>query len=92
MMYFDSRARITPLNTGQQFVDQLLFGFFHFTIALDQAGFRAVDNFDFAQAVSFQRGTGGNQSQIASASPARGATSTEPFSKQDLKEMPFWSR
>jgi hypothetical protein len=66
----------------------LLFGFFHFAIALDQAGFRAVDNFDFAQAVSFQRGTGGN----ASASPARGATSTEPFSKQDLKEIPFWSR
>lgn len=60
MMYFDSRAWIT-LNTGQQFVDQLLFGFFHFTIALDKAGFRAVDNFDFAQAVCFQRGTGGNQ-------------------------------
>ncbi len=43
------------------FVDQLLFGFFHFTIRWIEAGFQAVDNFDFAQAVCFQRGTGGNR-------------------------------
>ena len=44
------------LNTGQQFVDQLLFRIGHFAVALDKARFGAVNHFHFAQTVRFQRG------------------------------------
>ena len=78
----------TP-DTGHHSVDKLLFGGRHVTVALNQTGFGAVNHFHFAQTVGFQRGTGGDRSQMASARPARGATSTEPFSRQDLKRIPF---
>ena len=50
-----------PLDTGQQFVDQLLLGFGHFAVALNQAGFRAVNDFHFTQTVGFKRCAGGHQ-------------------------------
>ncbi len=49
------------LNTGQQFVDQLLFGIGHLAVTLDQARFGAVNDFHFAQAVRFQGSTGGDE-------------------------------
>ncbi len=64
----ESRA----LNTGQQFIDQLLLALCHFTVAeSDGEAHRAVDNFDFTQAVSFKRRAGRDKSRIASASRAR---------------------
>ena len=77
------------LDTGQQFVDQLLLGVSHFAVTLDQARFGAVDHFYFAQAVRFRGGTGRDEVANGIRRAARGATSTEPFSRQDLNCTPF---
>ncbi|MNC23155.1 hypothetical protein D3C75_711710 [compost metagenome] len=49
------------LNTSHQFVDKLLFSFWHFAIALNQARFGTVNHFNFTQAVGFKCCTGRNQ-------------------------------
>ena len=61
---FDIYSRLLKeraLNTGQQAVNQLLFGVGHLAVALDQAGFGAVNHFHFAQTVGFQGGAGGDE-------------------------------
>ncbi|VTN10200.1 Uncharacterised protein [Raoultella terrigena] len=77
------------LNTGQQAVNQLLFGIGDVAVALNQAGLERNITSTSRRPLASRVAPVDTRSQIASARPARGATSTEPFSRQDLNEMPF---